>query len=130
MYESPRFSVPLRQTSVVPVGGIPDDVVWGAPSRFVQVTVVPTEISRSCSTNLIMSVFTSRTWGPGVDVAGTGVTEGGGSVADCGVADGWTTVTGDGVADEGIDVAVNVAVDSTVAVGTAVDVGGAAVSAG
>ena len=55
VYESPTFRVPMRQILLVWSGGLPEEVVCVAASRFVHVTVVTTGIVRSSRTNLSMS---------------------------------------------------------------------------
>lgn len=81
-------------------------MVWGAPSRFVHVTVVPIGTSKISNVNREISVLTSCNCGSGVEVCGTGV-----------------SVGGTGVAGDGDGVAVIIGIGCAVAVGTKVDVG-------
>ena len=82
--------IPLSHT---PEGelGVPEVEVWGAPSWFVQVTVVPTLTVRASNWKLTM--FEATAWGSGAGGGVVGVGAGGGTgVGGTGVAVGGTAV--------------------------------------
>lgn len=98
---------PLSQPTPSNAPKLPEVVVWVALSRFVQATVSPVLIARSCSTKLMISDWT---------VAGAGVAVGAGTVAD---AAGTDVAVGTGVA---VAVGTGVEVGTTIGTGTGVSV--------